>query len=196
MLNKLNNLNFTNKQLALAAWAIAAIYLVNTVLNLGMGIVWVITQLFAVALQCLIAYAVQRDRNDTFTLVTVIIFAVTSLGIPAITLIALVLCIKYVKNSEKFRSLWFLPGVVTLVFGLINLLSYFSVLNLIMVATNTVNYLMLGYWMCKGLGIVSKDTKVKEGTKSGKLAYYTDLYNRGAISEEEFAAKKAEIENQ
>lgn len=196
MLNKLNNLNFTNKQLALAAWAIAAIYLVNTVLNLGMGIVWVITQLFAVALQCLIAYAVQRDRNDTFTLVTVIIFAVTSLGIPAITLIALVLCIKYVKNSEKFRSLWFLPGVVTLVFGLINLLSYFSVLNLIMVATNTVNYLMLGYWMCKGLGIVSKDTKVKEGTKSGKLAYYTDLYNQGAISEEEFAAKKAEIKNQ
>lgn len=196
MLNKLNNLNFTNKQLSLAAWIIAAIYLVNAVLNLGMGIIWVLTQLFAVALQCLIAYAVQRDRNDTFTLVTVIVFAITSFGIPAITLIALVLCIKYVKNSEKFRSLWFLPGAVVLVFGLISLLSYISLMNLVMVATNTVNYLMLGYWMCKSLGIVSKDAKVNEGTKSGKLAYYTDLYNRGAISEEEFAAKKAEIENQ
>jgi hypothetical protein len=85
---------------------------------------------------------------------------------------------------------------VVLVFGLISLLNYISLMNLVMVATNTVNYLMLGYWMCKSLGIVSKDTKVNEGTKSGQLAYYTDLYNQGAISEEEFAAKKAEIENQ
>ena len=91
-------------------------------------------------------------------------------------------------------------GIVAMVF---NILSYQGKKQSTVIAMQlfgsvlfTVNYLMLGYWMCKGLGIVSKDTKVKEGTKSGKLAYYTDLYNQGAISEEEFAAKKAEIENQ
>ncbi len=88
-------MEISSKKLSYVAWAISAFYLLNALLNIASGGIWVITQIIGVVLQCLLAYAMYRERNDKVTMIIVIIFAITSLSIPFAILMVLVLCRRY-----------------------------------------------------------------------------------------------------
>ncbi len=198
-------MEISSKKLSYVAWAIAAFYLLNALLNIASGGIWVITQIIGVVLQCLLAYAMYRERNDKVTMIIVIIFAITSLSIPVAILMVLVLCRRYAKKIEFVQKCWFVPAAIMVILSfitIINMLSYSDYytggqifLNVVAYIANIINYLILGYWLVKSLEIVDVKTKKEFGTRQSQLEYYTDLHNQGAISDVEFAKKKAEIEN-
>lgn len=80
-----------------------------------------ITGHISVVLQAILGYAIYRDRNDKFTFV-VIIFAVTSLSIPVVLIIALMLVRKYAKKSDWTPKCRFVPTAVSGLFSLFNLI--------------------------------------------------------------------------
>lgn len=197
-------MKLSNKTLAFTAWGITAFYLLQAIFNAQFSIINLITGLISVILQAILGYAILRDRNDKFTLVVVIIFAVTSLSIPVALIIALMLVRKYAKKSDWAPKCWFVPAVVSGLFSLINLINvsssfefmieYYGALYPIMTIlgylVNILNFLILGYWLVKSLDIRDKKTV----SYDSQLAYYADLHNQGILSDAEFEAKKAEIE--
>ncbi len=199
-------MTITNKKLSIVAAIIAGLYLVNAFININSGIVFVITQLISVALQGILAYAMYRDRNDKFTMIVVIIFAIASLSIPVGIIVILMLCRRYGKKLELAQKCWFVPAAVSAlfsIFSIVNLIQYSDYysggqifMNLFMILINIVNYLVLGYWLVKSLDIVDMKTRKSDASKEQKLTYYSKLHDEGVISDAEFEQKKNEIENQ
>ncbi len=199
-------MKITNKHLYTGAWIVAAVYLINAIFNFGsMGAAWGFVQLISVALQCYLAYAIQRDRNDRFTLIAVVVFVITSFNIPVALLLVMVLCRRYGKLVDTVQRLWFLPGASMAILGFNNIsrmLKYNHltsdgqiVLNIVMSIVNVVNYLILGYWLIRQLEITDVKAKKVEGDKADRIAFYTKLYQDGDITREELDEKLAQIEN-
>ena len=87
-------MRISNKTLAIVAWLIAAFNLVQAIVNAQYDIINLIVGLISVALQALLGYAIYRDRNDKFTLIFIIVLTITSLSIPFVVNIALMLFIR------------------------------------------------------------------------------------------------------
>ena len=191
-------MKLSNKTLAFTAWGITAFYLLQAIFNAQFSIRNLITGLISVVLQAILGYAIYRDRNDKFTFVVVIIFTVTNLSIPVALIIALMLVRKYAKKSDWAPKCWFVPAAVSGLFSLINLIEFmtkyygalYHMMTILGYLVNILNFLILGYWLVKSLDIRDKKTV----SHDSQLAYYADLHNQGILSDAEFEAKKAEIE--
>lgn len=192
-------MQITGKKLAYATWAIAAIYLINALVNAGSGAVWVITQLAAIVLQCFLGYAMFREKNDKVTMVIVIIFAVLSFSIPVGILVVLMLCRRYAKKINFVQKCWFVPAAISGIVSIVNLVrvleyaSYYPagrlLLTVLIYIVNILTYLILGYWLVKELDIVDKGTRIK----ASQTAYFDDLLSRGVITKEEYDEKISSI---
>ena len=204
-------MKLSNKTLAFATWGVSLFYLLQAICNSQFSMVNLITGLISVILQVILGFAIYRDRNDKFTFVVIIIFAATSLSIPVALIIALMLVRKYAKKNDWATKCWFVPATVSALFSLINFIrvassfeymiewygALYPIMTILGYLVNILNFLVLGYWLIKSLDIRTK-AQINEGINNekavNKLAFYEDLRNRGVLSDSEFEAKKAEIE--
>ncbi len=200
-------MKLSNKILAFITWGIAIFYLSQFIYYYTQEFsnIIILIKLITVALQAILGFSIYRDRNDKFTFVVVIIFAVIGRSIPTAVIIALMCIRKFSHKSNWVLKCWFIPAAVSLLISLIDLITNVSlfetcimydwilypIITILGYAVNLINFLVLGYWFVKCFNIVAKKT-INHLDK--KLAFYTNLHDQGVLSDIEFETIKDEIE--
>ena len=144
-----------NKKLAYSLWAVSGISALMSIINyisyeyyLGMiGIV------VALVFQGLLGYTILRDKNDKFTMISVILIAIFTFNLGGLVAIVMRLILRKKKDSAKIRNAWFVPAIVAGVMTLISLISIFSFVGFIGLLLNVAYYLIFGYWFLKYLKV-------------------------------------------
>lgn len=144
-----------NKKLAYGLWAVSGISTLISIINYisfeyYIGMIGVI---IAVVFQFLLGYTILRDKNDKFTMISVILIAIFTFNLGGLVAIVLRIILRKKSNSEKIRNSWFVPAVVSGALNLISLFTAFSVIGLIGLALNVAYYLIFGYWFIKYLKV-------------------------------------------
>ena len=144
-----------NKKLAYGLWAVSGLSAVMSIINylsfeyyLGM-----IGLVVALVFQCLLGYTILRDRNDSITVVSVLLVAIFTFNLGGLVAIVMRLVLRKKKESEKIRSAWFVPAIVAGVMMLINIMSYISLFGVVGLVLNVAYYLIFGYWFIKYLEV-------------------------------------------
>lgn len=204
---------FTGKQLAIVVWVIAILRLIinyksliNTIsdgLNFD-SLLWGISIIFGIVVQIIIGYAMFIEKNNIFTVITVLLFCLSDIFIPiarnlpywnqmgvsiiiksfihlipaCILIVGLFLRRKSEKAASIISKYWFVPAVLELLCILLS-----GSISISSIVIGTVNYLVLGYWILYWLKAYTDK------------AYYDNLLNNGIISQEEHDLKIGEITN-
>jgi len=143
-----------NKKLAYGLWAVSGISTLISIINyisfeyyVGM-----IGLIIAVVFQFLLGYTILRDKNDKFTMISVILIALFTFNLGGI--IAIIMRLVLRKNdSQKVRNAWFVPAIVSGALALITSFAYFNFMSLINLVLNVAYYLIFGYWFIKYLKV-------------------------------------------
>jgi hypothetical protein len=143
-----------NKKLAYGLWTVSAISALMSIINyisfeyyLGM-----ISIVIALVFQGLLGYTILRDKNDKFTMISVILIAIFTFNLGG--LVAIIMRLVLRKNdSDKIRNAWFVPAIVSGALALINLFLAFSFIGFVGLVLNVVYYLIFGYWFLKYLKV-------------------------------------------
>lgn len=110
---------------------------------------------FDLIFQILLSYTILRDKNDRFTMISIILITIFTFNIGGITAFILRLILRK-DDSETIRKCWFVPGMVAGVSYLIRFrafttgLFYFTFF-ICDVLLNVAFYLIFGYWFIKYL---------------------------------------------
>lgn len=143
-----------NKKLAYGLWTVSAISALMSIINyisfeyyLGM-----ISIVIALVFQGLLGYTILRDKNDKFTMVSVILIAIFTFNLGGLVAIIMRLVLRK-KDSDKIRNAWFVPAIVSGALSLINLFLAFSFIGFVGLVLNVVYYLIFGYWFLKYLKV-------------------------------------------
>ena len=142
-----------NKKLAYGLWATSATSVLISLINYisfkyYLGMIGII---IALIFQLLLGYTILRDRNDRFTMFSVILIAIFTFNLGGVVAIIMRLIIRKKKESVKIRNAWFVPAIVSGIMALINLIKIFSVVGLVGLILNVAYYLIFGYWFLKYL---------------------------------------------
>lgn len=144
-----------NKKLAYGLWTVSGISTLISLINyisfeyyVGM-----IVLIIAAALQFLLGYTILRDKNDRFTMISVILIAIFTFNLAGIIAIILRLVLRKKKESEGIRNAWFVPAIVSGALNLISLFTSFTFVGFIGVVLNIAYYLIFGYWFIKYLKV-------------------------------------------
>ncbi len=204
-------MKITNKTAAYILWAISFFYIASDGIHLSIwSIISIVSSLWLIILGC--ALYKEMDRKiaiAAFLLYTALNIAQSLIFISALSnimnlIIALALiAILYIKQSGKFFGIaekcWFVPGILCGVDIIIFLVDRFSGSFHIMTALgyifSVVIDLILGYSAAKI--IKTKEQVTQKNLKDRvekELAFYKDLHNKGVLTDEEFEAKKEQIE--
>lgn len=203
----------TGKHLALGAWIVAAVLLfinVRSIVSLGKEgvlsnyIPYIISMVLVIVLQCVLGYAMYREKNDRFTVFVVLLYCFVDIMLPVLrnfrslafviknivpgliapcVLIAGLFLRRKADRGTKIQKIWFVPAVVYLVVAI----ARGSGIRLATI-TYTVNYLILGFWLWSYLSVRNRAGWAHEA-KDGQLAYLEDLLKCGAITPQEYAEK-------
>jgi hypothetical protein len=149
------NMENINKKLAYGLWAVSGLSALMSIINyisfeyyLGMiGIV------VALVFQGLLGYTILRDKNDKFTMISVILIAIFTFNLGGLVAIVMRLILRKKKESTKIRSAWFVPAIVAGAMALINIISYITLIGVVGLVLNVVYYLIFGYWFIKYLKV-------------------------------------------
>lgn len=143
-----------NKKLAYGLWTVSAISALMSIINyisfeyyLGM-----ISIVIALVFQGLLGYTILRDKNDKFTMVSVILIAIFTFNLGGLVAIIMRLVLRK-KDSDKIRNAWFVPTIVSGALALINIFLAFSFTGFVGLVLNVVYYLIFGYWFLKYLKV-------------------------------------------
>lgn len=143
-----------NKKLAYSLWTVSGIFALISIINyisfeyyLGM-----IRSVLALVFEGLLGYTILRDKNDKFTMISVILIAIFTFNLGGLVAIIMRLVLRK-KDSEKIRNAWFIPAVVSGIWLSINLIRTFSFLGLVGLIFNVAYYLIFGYWFIKYLKV-------------------------------------------
>lgn len=144
-----------NKKLAYGLWAVSGISTLISVINYisfeyYVGMIGVI---IAVIFQFLLGYTILRDKNDRFTMISVILIAIFTFNLGGIIAIILRLVLRKKKESEGIRNAWFVPAVVSGAVNLISFFTAFSFIGFVGLVLNVAYYLIFGYWFIKCLKV-------------------------------------------
>ena len=144
-----------NKKLAYGLWAVSGISTLISIINYisfeyYVGMIGVI---IAVVFQFLLGYTILRDKNDKFTMVSVILIAIFTFNLGGIIAIILRLVLRKKKESEGIRNAWVVPAIVSGAINLISLFTAFSFIGFVGLALNVAYYLIFGYWFIKYLKV-------------------------------------------
>lgn len=144
-----------NKKSAYGLWTVSGISTLISLINyisfeyyVGM-----IVLIIAAALQFLLGYTILRDKNDRFTMISVILIAIFTFNLAGIIAIILRLVLRKKKESEGIRNAWFVPAIVSGALNLILLFTSFTFVGFIGVVLNIAYYLIFGYWFIKYLKV-------------------------------------------
>ena len=143
-----------NKKLAYGLWTVSAISALMSIINyisfeyyLGM-----ISIVIALVFQGLLGYTILRDKNDKFTMISIILIAIFTFNLGGLVAIIMRLVLRK-KDSDKIRNAWFVPAIVSGALALINLFLAFNFIGFVGLVLNVVYYLIFGYWFLKYLKI-------------------------------------------
>lgn len=144
-----------NTKLAYGLWAVSGISTLISIINYisfeyYVGIIGVI---ISVVFQFLLGYTILRDKNDKFTMISVILIAIFTFNLGGIIAIILRLVLRKKKESESIRNAWFVPAIVSGALNLISLFITFSFIGFIGLTLNVAYYLIFGYWFIKYLKV-------------------------------------------
>lgn len=144
-----------NKKLAYGLWAVSGISTLISVINYisfeyYVGMIGVI---IAVIFQFLLGYTILRDKNDRFTMISVILIAIFTFNLGGIIAIILRLVLRKKKESGGIRNAWFVPAVVSGAVNLISFFTAFSFIGFVGLVLNVAYYLIFGYWFIKCLKV-------------------------------------------
>lgn len=194
----MNKMKISGKKLAVA---LAIITVMQMFFLLQARGIYLAVNLITIVLYGIMAYAMYRERNDTFTMIVVIVYAVVQFNIPVAILLGLAICIRYNKMAEMATKMWFVPSAVFVVLRINTFVDAFKygrgisfVLPVLTVLLPAMLYLILGYWLIRSLGIISVKSRKKQAEKEREIEYYEQLYRDGVLTKEEFVAKKQSIE--
>ena len=144
-----------NKKLAYGLWTVSGISALMSIINyisfeyyLGM-----VSIVIALVFQGLLGYTILRDKNDKFTMISVILIAIFTFNLGGLVAIVMRLILRKKKDSIKIRNAWFVPAVVAGALALINLLSWFTFIGFLSLTLNVAYYLIFGYWFIKYLKV-------------------------------------------
>lgn len=144
-----------NKKLAYSLWAVSGISALMSIINyisyeyyLGMiGIV------VALVFQGLLGYTILRDKNDKFTMVSVILIAIFTFNLGGLVAIVMRLILRKKKESTKIRSVWFIPAIVAGAMALVNMIRFITFAGVASLILTVAYYLIFGYWFIKYLKV-------------------------------------------
>ena len=144
-----------NKKLAYSLWAVSGISALMSIINyisyeyyLGMiGIV------VALVFQGLLGYTILRDKNDKFTMVSVILIAIFTFNLGGLVAIVMRLILRKKKESTKIRSVWFIPAIVAGAIALVNMIRFITFAGVASLILTVAYYLIFGYWFIKYLKV-------------------------------------------
>lgn len=143
-----------NKKLAYGLWTVSGISALMSIINyisfeyyLGM-----ISIVIALIFQGLLGYTILRDKNDKFTMISVILIAIFTFNLGGLVAIIMRLVLRK-NNSDKIRNAWFVPAIVSGALALINLFLAFSFIGFVGLVLNVAYYLIFGYWFLKYLKV-------------------------------------------
>ena len=144
-----------NKKLGYSLWAVSGLSALMSIINyisheyyLGMiGIV------VALVFQGLLGYTILRDKNDKFTMISVILIAIFTFNFAGFVAIVMRLMLRRKKESTKIRNAWFVPAIVAGAMALINTLRSITFTGIMGLIFTVVYYLIFGYWFIKYLKV-------------------------------------------
>lgn len=144
-----------SKKLAYGLWAVSGISTLISIVNYisfeyYIGMIGVI---IAVVFQFLLGYTILRDKNDKFTVISVVLIAIFTFNIGGFIAIIMRLVLRKKANPENIRNAWFVPAIVSGALNLISLSTVFSLVGFIGLALNVAYYLIFGYWFIKYLKV-------------------------------------------
>lgn len=142
-----------NKKLAHGLWAISGLSALISVISFisAYYYIGIISVIISLVFQVLLGYTILRDKNDKFTMVSIIAIAIFTFNLGGLVAIVMRLILRKKPDSEQIRKLWFIPAVVSGIMYLINILSAFTFIGFIQLVLNVVYYLIFGYWFIKYL---------------------------------------------
>ena len=111
-----------------------------------------ISIVIALIFQGLLGYTILRDKNDKFTMVSVILIAIFTFNLGGLVAIIMRLVLRK-KDSDKIRNAWFVPAIISGALALINIFLAFSFIGFVGLVLNVVYYLIFGYWFLKYLKV-------------------------------------------
>ena len=144
-----------NKKLAYGLWAVSGISALMSIINYisfeyYLGLIGIV---LALVFQGLLGYTILRDKNDKFTMISVILIAIFTFNLGGLVAIVMRLILRKNKESNKIRNVWFIPAIVAGVMALINIISFITFIGVIGLILNVVYYLIFGYWFIKYLKV-------------------------------------------
>ncbi len=145
-----------NKKLAYGLWAVSGISTLISIVNYisFKNYIGMIGVIIAVAFEFLLGYTILRDKNDKFTMISVIMITIFTFNLAGVIAIILRLVLRKKRESENIRKAWFVPAIVAGAANLIGLLfTEFSFIDFVGLALNVAYYLIFGYWFIKYLKI-------------------------------------------
>lgn len=156
MVKEIVEMENINKKLAYGLWAVSGISkLISIITYISfeyyVGMIYVI--IIAVVFRFLLGYTILRDKNDKFTMISVILITIYEFNLSGIIAIILRLVLRKKKESEGIRNAWFVPAIVSGALNLISLFTAFSFIGFVGLALNVAYYLIFGYWFIKYLKV-------------------------------------------
>lgn len=138
----------------LAVSIISAIISIDSYISIGYytGIFMIV---FGLIFQILLSYTILRDKNDRFTMISIILITIFTFNIGGIIAIILRLILRK-NNTEIIRKCWFVPGIAAGVLPLIRVRAFtaglfYSTFFINNVLLNAAFYLIFGYWFIRYL---------------------------------------------
>lgn len=145
-----------NKKLAYGLWTVSGILTLISIISFisiknYIGMIGVI---IAVVFEFLLGYTILRDKNDRFTMISVIMITIFTFNLAGVIAIILRLVLRKKRESESIRKAWFVPAIVVGAANLIMLLfTEFSFIGFAELELYVVYYLIFGYWFIKYLKV-------------------------------------------
>jgi len=137
------------KKLAYSLWAVSFVSFVISVIGFVTQSFYMGIPLAAISLvfQILLGYNIFRNKNDRFTMFSVILVALFTFNISGFITIIMRIILKKSKNPDALRRLWFVPACIGVV---LQILVSTDILGMILSAAY---YLIFGYWFIKELKV-------------------------------------------
>lgn len=148
-----------NKKLAYGLWAVSGISGLYQLYSIRYSIIYyqeyleIIGIVVALVCQGVLGYTILRDKNDKFTMISVILTAIFTFDLSGWVAMVMRMILRKKKESTKIRSVWFIPAIVAGATKLVNMIHFITFGGVVSLILSVTYYLIFGYWLIKYLKV-------------------------------------------
>ena len=198
--------HLSHKTMSVMAWVVVVLQALSLLLTIRYFLtITIILSLLAIGLQAVIAFTMKDEHaSQKRMFILAVVFCVLDLSIPSVLLLGMILVKRFAKNTGGVSKLWMIPCLAAAIIQGINLgtsLGYGYATSSLLVAGMSfvgtlLQYYVIGYWYFNNAADRSaRDNEKVCAARNKQLTYYGELYQQGAITEEEWKQKQAEYGN-